>query len=103
MLVSLRKMLSFPQGLTTASLDQDLTTEICRFTTQIQVLFLSHYATVHIVGIYPRNYLMIQALEGNSVWGQGKEDFFFLNVRIFPYKCRPKKDAFMGSIRVLCA
>lgn len=70
-------MLSFPQGLTTASLDQDLTTEICRFTTQIQVLFLSHYATVHIVGIYPRNYLMIQALEGNSVWGQGKEDFFF--------------------------
>lgn len=27
MSVSLRKMLSFPQGLTTASLDQDLTTE----------------------------------------------------------------------------
>ena len=77
MSVSLRKMLSFPQGLTTASLDQDLTAEICRFTTQIQVLFLSHYATVHIVGIYPRNYLMIQALEGNSVWGQVKEDFFF--------------------------
>lgn len=77
MSVSLRKM-AFPQGLTTASLDQALTTEICVFITQIQVLFLSHYATAGIVGIYPRNYLAIQALEGKVFGDKGKEAFFLM-------------------------